>query len=218
MSVMDTTRMADSKYEPYVVQNVGGNFESFEINIHKTTGTYNPAGAIFHNIFATTGPGNIQQFYVVRADGEKELYHAYVNSKTGNIWHMNRGLPGYEIKNGEHITFVKTPATTKTQKDLIYVAMQLAYGALETVATGYITPLLQDSLTVTSGADIKEELGTIRANTTKVVNFQDAKLEYTEVDEEHRIVQEYDENDNLVATWNETKSESTWTRDAVTRT
>ena len=207
-----------TKYEPYVVQNVGGNFESFEINIHKTTGTYNPAGAIFHDRFAVIGPGNIQEFYVVRADGEKELYHAYVNSKTGNIWHMNRGLPGYEIKNGEHITFVKTPATTKTQKDLIYVAMQLAYGALETVATGYITPLLQDSLTVTSGADIKEELGTIRANTTKVVNFQDAKLEYTEVDEEHRIVQEYDENDNLVATWNETKSESTWTRDAVTRT
>ena len=207
-----------TKYEPYVVQNVGGNFESFEINIHKTTGTYNPAGAIFHDRFAAIGPGNIQEFYVVKANGETELYHAYVNSKTGNIWHMNRGLPGYEIKNGEHITFVKTPATTKTQKDLIYVAMQLAYGALETVATGYITPLLQDSLTVTSGADIKEELGTIRANTTKVVNFQDAKLEYTEVDEEHRIVQEYDENDNLVATWNETKSESTWTRDAVTRT
>ena len=73
-------------------------------------------------------------------------------------------------------------------------------------------------MTVTSGADIKEELGTIRANTTKVVNFQDAKLDYTEVDDEHRIVQEYDENDNLVATWNETKSGNTWTRDAVTRT
>ena len=126
-----------TKYEPYVVQNVGGNFESFEINLHKTTGTYNIAGAMFHNIFSTIGPGNIQEFYVVKADGETELYHAYVNSKTGNIWHMNRGLPGYEIKNGEHITFVKTPATTKTQKDLIYVAMQLAYGDLVQMGTYY---------------------------------------------------------------------------------
>ena len=150
-----------TKYEPYVVQNVGGNFESFEINLHKTTGTYNIAGAMFHNIFSTIGPGNIQEFYVVKANGETELYHAYVNSKTGNIWHMNRGLPGYEIKNGEHITFVKTPATTKTQKDLIYVAMQLAYGDLETVATGYITPLLQEAIVVTSGADIKSDLATI---------------------------------------------------------
>ena len=43
-----------TKYEPYVVQNVGVNFESFEINIHKTTGTYNPTGAIFHDRFAVT--------------------------------------------------------------------------------------------------------------------------------------------------------------------
>ena len=116
----------------------------------------------FHDRFSTTGPGNTQSFYVVKPDGSRREISAYVNSKTGNIWYMNRGLPDFDLSNGEHITFVQIPATTETAKELIYVSMQVAYGDAETLATGYITPLLQEALVVTSGADIKSDLLTIQ--------------------------------------------------------
>ena len=85
---------------------MGGNFEEFEVNIHKTTGTYNPAGAIFHDRFSTTGPGNTQSFYVVKPDGSRREISAYVNSKTGNIWYMNRGLQilTYPMVNISHLS------------------------------------------------------------------------------------------------------------------
>ena len=148
-------------YKPYVVQNVGGNSEYFEINLHKTTGSYNDAAGLFHEAFAGSTPSTIQQFYLITASGQEVLYHAFVTAKLGSVWQMNRGLPGHAVQNGDRITYLKTAGSELTKKDLIYVAMQVAYGEFETVATGYITPLLQEAIVVTSGADIKSDLATI---------------------------------------------------------
>ena len=171
-----TNADGSTHYQAYTIQNVGGNFESFEIHLNNTSGSYNPAGAILHDRFSTTGPGNMQNFYLVKANGTKREITAYVNSKSGTTWFMNRGLPDEELTNGEHITFVKTAGTTETTKHLIYVSMQVAYGSTETVAVGYITPLLQDSLTITSGGDIIDSLDEIRttgnetSDTVKIID------------------------------------------------
>ena len=86
-------------YNAYIVQNVGGNSEFFELNLHKTTGSYNKAAALFHEAFGGGTPSAVHEFYVITASGEHILYHALVNSKTGSVWQMNRGLPGYAKSN-----------------------------------------------------------------------------------------------------------------------
>ena len=168
-------------YEAYKVQNVGGNSEYFEINLHKTTGSYNDAAGLFHEAFAGSTPSTIQQFYLITASGQEVLYHAFVTAKLGSVWQMNRGLPGHAVQNGDRITYLKTAGSELTKKDLIYVSMQLAYGDLETVATGYITPLLQEAIVVTSGADIKDDLATIIQKEDQIQGSMDEAISKLEL-------------------------------------
>ena len=51
----------------------------------------------------------------------------------------------------------------------------------------------------------------------KLVQFQDDKLLYTVTDSSNRTVEQYDDNDAVVATWTETKVGDVWTRDKVVR-
>ena len=151
-------------YQEYTIQNVGRNFESFEIHLHNTTGSYNPAGAIFHNIFSTTGPGNIQNFYLVKANGTRREISAFVNSKQRTTWQMNRGLPDTDLANGEHITFLK-PST-----DVEYnIRKQIRIGApviinnngTLTNITPNITWLPQKQIAVNIPIEVTENLSKI---------------------------------------------------------
>ena len=53
--------------------------------------------------------------------------------------------------------------------------------------------------------------------TGKLLSFQDDKLDYTPISDTQRVVRGYDDDDNVIATWTETKSGDTWTRGKVTR-
>ena len=135
----------------------------------------------FHEAFAGSTPSTIQQFYLITASGQEVLYHAFVTAKLGSVWQMNRGLPGHAVQNGDRITYLKTAGSELTKKDLIYVSMQLAYGDLETVATGYITPLLQEAIVVTSGADIKDDLATIIQKEDQIQGSMDEAISKLEL-------------------------------------
>ena len=102
-----------TNYQEYTIQNVGGNYEYFDINLHKTSGTYNDAGGIFHDTFSTTGI--IRSFFLVKANGDKRQISALVTSKHNSVWQMDRGLPDFDLKNGEHITFEDNTSTVEYQ-------------------------------------------------------------------------------------------------------
>ena len=93
-------------YDEYIIKNVGGNSETFDIHLHNNTGSYNPAGALFHAAFPTDG--HESNFYLVKANGTTREITAYLDSMAGNVWHMDRGTPDLDLANDEHITFLKT--------------------------------------------------------------------------------------------------------------
>ena len=63
----------------------------------------------------------------------------------------------------------------------------------------------------------KLRLETISVPVNNIAEFQDGHLTYTELSDVHREVKQH-KFGKVVATWNETKSGETWTRDPVVRT
>ena len=186
-------------YESYLIKNIGGNSETFELHLHRLlgAGSYNDAAVILHELFKEFGYQHPHTFLVERSNGQIAEITAFVNAKHSTVWDFNWSLPNFALQENETITFFKE----SIDPNLVYVAMQLAYSAAEIVATGYITPLLQDSITVVTGDDVKEQLGRIEADTQESITREDPDIEiYKDADGKQFVRKKIKGTENVIST------------------
>ncbi|MDI1496247.1 MAG: hypothetical protein K8823_1555 [Cenarchaeum symbiont of Oopsacas minuta] len=157
----------------FIVEGIGGNFEIFQVDARRAktaNNTYNEAGAMFNSFVQNTD----NTFYLVRANGSKRKITPRFQVFSNNAFHFELGKADFDLRAGEHVTFLKSPAITNTEYEVVRVALQIKWdsGGNEEVATQYINSLTQTAINVTSGADIKDVLNNINMDTSDLLEYQ----------------------------------------------